>query len=132
MFTKTVTYKDYNGNTRTETHYFNFTEAELAEMEMSAEGGFAARVQRIMDANNKPELIQIIKKFILDAYGIKSDDGRRFMKSDEIRQAFIENPAYSEIFMELATNAEAAADFVNRVAPEGIRKNIPAAIPAAT
>ena len=132
MYVKRVSYIDYNGTNRTEDFRFHFTQAELAEMELSKEGGFSARVKAIMDANSKPDLIKIMKKFVLDAYGVKSEDGRRFMKNDEIRKAFEENPAYSIIFMELATNDEAAAEFINGITPEGMPKPDLKAVPAAT
>jgi hypothetical protein len=117
MISKTVTYKDWNGMDRTETFYFHFSQAELMEMEISHEGGFSERVKKIAAANNLPDMLKIWKNFVLDAYGIKSEDGRRFMKNDEIRQSFVECPAYSIIFMELATNTEAASNFINRVVP---------------
>ena len=126
MIHETITYKDWNGLERTENFYFHFTQAELMEMEMSTEGGFAERVQRMIDAKNTAELIKIIKKFVLDAYGVKSDDGRRFMKNDELRTAFVECPAYSEIFMKLATDSEAASKFVNGVVPADMAERMAA------
>ena len=122
MITKTITYTDFNGVKRTEDFYFHFNQAELMEMEMSTEGGFSARVKRIVNANSHSELIQIMKKFVLDAYGVKSEDGRRFMKDDAIRRSFVECPAYSIIFMELATDADAAAKFVTGVTPDDMPK----------
>lgn len=127
------TYTDYDGNQRTEEFRFHFSQAELMEMELSTEGGFSARVNRIINANSHPELLQVMKTFILDAYGVKSDDGRRFMKNDEIRQAFLESPVYSRIFMRLTTGpnaGEEAAKFINGVTPEDMPK--PMAVSAAT
>lgn len=129
MITITETYPDWNGVQRTEEFRFHFSQAELMEMEMSTEGGFSARVNRIINANSQVELFQIMKKFVLDAYGIKSEDGRRFMKDDEIRRSFMECPAYSKIFMRLATNSEEAAKFINGVTPDDMPK--PMAVPAA-
>lgn len=122
MIVKTITYTDYDGNQRTEEFRFHFNKAELLEMEMTTEGSFSARVNRIIKANSHSELVQIMKKFVLDAYGVKSDDGRRFMKSDEIRRSLVECPAYSIIFMELATDDKAAADFINGVTPDDMPK----------
>lgn len=122
MITITETYTDYNGTKRTEEFLFHFNKAELLEMEMTTEGGFSARVNRIINANSHSELVKIMKQFVLDAYGIKSDDGRRFMKSDEIRRSLVECPAYSQIFMRLATDDKAAADFINGVTPDDMPK----------
>lgn len=129
MIVYTETYTDYDGNTRTEDFRFHFNQAELMDMEMSTEGGFSARVNRIINANSQTELFQIMKTFVLDAYGVKSEDGRRFMKDDEIRRGFQECPAYSKIFMRLATNSDEAAKFINGVTPEDMPK--PMAVAAA-
>lgn len=130
MIKKTITYPDYNGQTRTEDFFFHFSEAELMEMQLSVHGGFSERVKKITDAKDQPALIKLIKEFVLDAHGIKSEDGKRFMKNEEIRTAFVENPAYSIIFMELARDDKAAAEFVNGVVPEHMKKDVSAATAA--
>lgn len=117
MIKKTVTYKDLNGNDRTESFYFHFYESEILEMEMSVEGGFAERIQRIIDAKDQPSLIREIKKFVLNAYGVKSDDGKRFIKNDDVKDAFVQSPAYSKIFMELVMDDKVASEFVKGVVP---------------
>ena len=126
MIKKTVTYTDYNGVERTESFYFHFSEAEILDMEMSTEGGFAERVQRIIDSKHQTELLKVIKPFVYDAYGVKSEDGKRFMKNDEVKAAFIESPAYSEIFMEMLTNDKLAAEFVNGVVPANMKDKLTA------
>lgn len=117
MIKKTITYTDYNGVERTENFYFNLSKAEVMEMEMGAEGGMAAAIQKIVDAKDAPAIIRVFKDLVLKAYGIKSDDGRRFMKSKEISEAFAQTEAYSQIFMELATDTDAASAFINGIVP---------------
>lgn len=117
MLKKTVTYTDFNGMERTEDFYFNLTKAECVEMNLSTTGGLAEFIDKIVKTNDIPEIIKQFKDLVLFTYGEKSADGRRFMKNDEIRQAFSETEAYSVIFMELATNADAAAEFVNGIVP---------------
>lgn len=124
MITKTITYTDYNGNKVTEDFYFHFSEAELMEMQLGEHGGFNQRIQKIINAVDQPALIKLVKQFVLDAYGVKSSDGKRFMKNDELRTAFLENPAYSQIFMELAMDDVKAAEFVNGVVPDHMKKDI--------
>ena len=124
MIKRTVTYEDYNGEKRTETFYFHYTEAEILDMEMSEEGSFADRIQRIIDAKDKTALMKLIKKFVIDAYGVKSEDGKRFMKNDEVKAAFLECPAYSDIFMDMVTNDEIAAEFVNGVIPKTMKDRV--------
>lgn len=125
MIKKTITYTDYNGTERTEDHYFNLTEAELMEMEMSTTGGLAEMIQRIVAAQDTPAIIKIFKELVLKAYGQKSPDGRRFIKNDDLREEFSQTEAYSKLFMELATNADAAAKFVNGIMPATNNKAIP-------
>lgn len=118
MLKKTVTYTDYNGSERTEDYYFNLTKAEIMEMELTTVGGLSAMIEKIVAAKDGPTIIKTFKDLILKAYGEKSADGRRFIKSPEIAEAFSQTEAYSQIFMELATDDEAAAKFVNGIIPE--------------
>lgn len=117
MFKKTVTYTDYNGVERTEDFYFNFTQAEIAEMELTYPGGFKNYLERIVNAKDPVDIIKTFKELVLKAYGEKDDTGRRFVKSDEISTAFSQTEAYSMIFMEFATDDKAAAAFINGVIP---------------
>lgn len=120
MLKKTIKYTDYNGTDREETFYFNLTKAEIMEMEMGTVGGFAEMVQNIVNAQDTPSLIKIFKDLILRSYGEKSPDGRRIIKSDEISAAFAQTEAYSELFMELATDADKASEFINGIVPADI------------
>lgn len=120
MFKKVVTYTDYNDVQRTETFFFNLTKAEVLEMELGTVGGLSAMIQGVIDAKDTPALIKIFKELVLKAYGEKSADGKRFIKSPELSEAFSQTEAYSEIFMELATNDEAASAFVKGITPQGL------------
>ena len=120
MLKKTVKYKDYNGVEREEDFYFNLTKAEIMEMEMSTTGGLTETIRRIVATQDLPAIIKIFKDLVLKAYGEKSLDGKRFIKSEELSTAFSQTEAYSEIFMELATDDEKAAAFVNGIIPADI------------
>lgn len=126
MLKKTITYTDYNSVERTEDFYFNLTKAEIMEMEMGTTGGLAEMIKRIVAAQDMPAIIKIFKDLVLRAYGVKSADGRRFIKNDEIRAEFEQTEAYSIIFMELATNHELAAEFVNGIVPADMSKEVAA------
>ena len=123
MLKKTITYVDYNGVERTDDCYFNLSKAEITEMEMSTAGGLAEMIQNIIKAQDAPAIIKIFKDLILKAYGEKSPDGKRFIKSKELATAFSQTEAYSILFMELATDADAAADFVNGIIPQNVTPN---------
>lgn len=122
MLKKTVTYRDYNDVERTEDFYFNLNKAEIMEMEMMTKGGMAEMIQKIVKAQDAPGIIKIFKDLVLQAYGVKSPDGKRFIKNDEVRDEFVQSEAYSIIFMELATDADAAAKFVNGIIPADLAK----------
>lgn len=122
MLKKTVTYTDYNNVERTEDFYFNLNKAEIMEMEMMTKGGMAEMIQKIVAAQDAPAIIKIFKDLVLQAYGVKSPDGKRFIKNDEVRDEFVQSEAYSIIFMELATNADEAAKFVNGIIPADLAK----------
>ena len=117
MLTKNIKYTDYNGQERNEKFYFNLNKSELMEMEMGTTGGWANMMQNIIDAQDTPSLIKIFKKLILQAYGEKSADGKRFVKSEELSTAFSQTEAYSTLFMELALDAQAASDFILGIIP---------------
>ena len=117
MLKKTINYVDYNGNERTEDFYFNLTEAEILEMEMSQTGGLAESIQRIVQAQDIPAIIKVFKDLVLRAYGVKSPDGKRFIKNDSLREDFEQTEAYSKLFMELSTNPDKAAEFINKIVP---------------
>lgn len=131
MLKKTIEYTDFNGTVRKEDFYFNLSKAEVMEMEMSKKGGLAEEIQRIVAAQDSPAIIQVFKDLLLKSYGVKSPDGRRFIKSKEIRDDFEQTEAYSILFMELATDADAAAKFVNGIVPaDMVQENTNANHPA--
>ena len=117
MLKKTIKYIDFDGNERTEDFYFNLTKAECAEMDLSAEGGLIKMINQIVNSNDNKRILEVFKDVVLRAYGEKSLDGRRFIKTQEVRESFAQTQAYSELFIELATDAEAAAAFMNGIVP---------------
>lgn len=117
MLKKTITYPGYDGETYKEDFYFNLKESEVLEMELGSSGGLSTYLTRIVAAKDTPEIVKIFKELILKSYGIKSPDGKRFMKSPEISQAFAETEAYSQLFMELATDDIKGAEFINGITP---------------
>lgn len=118
MLKKTIKYTDYDGNVREEDFYFNLTKAELMEMEMGTTGGLTQMVNKIVAEQETPKIVALFKEIILKAYGEKSPDGKRFVKSEELSAAFAQTEAYSDLFMELATNDGKAAEFINAIIPE--------------
>lgn len=122
MLKLTRTYTDYNGVQRTEDFYFNLSKAEVAEMEMGTAGGLAEMIQKVVDAKDAQAIIKVFKDILLKAYGEKSPDGKYFNKSTEISQAFASTEAYSDLFMELATDADFAVKFVNGIIPADLAK----------
>lgn len=117
MLAKKISYVDYNGNPREEVFYFNLSKAEIMEMELGVAGGMTRMIEAMVAAEDGPGLSKLYKEIILKAYGEKSADGRRFVKSQELRDAFEQTDAYSELYMELVTDADKASEFVNGIMP---------------
>ena len=124
MLKKTIEFTDYNGETRKEDFYFNLSKAELMEMELGTSGGFAEMLQRLVDTQDVPEIMKVFKQVVMKAYGVKSTDGKRFIKSEEQSKGFTETEAYSELFMELLTDPDAAAAFINGIIPAEAAKQL--------
>ena len=124
MLKKVITYTDYNGVERTEPFYFNLTKAEVMEMELTTAGGMAEKIQRIVAAQDHTAIIAVFEDLIQKSYGVKTPDGRGFVKRADDLEAFVATEAYSNLFMELATNAEAASEFVNGIVPADLAKQI--------
>lgn len=126
MLKKIITFTDYNGVERTEPFYFNLSKAELMEMELGVTGGMTEMLDKIIAAKDAPSLMKTFKEMIMKAYGVKSDDGKRLIKSEELSIAFTQTEAYSVLFMELITDDKAAADFVNGIIPNEIQTEVAA------
>ena len=120
MIKKTVTYTDFDGNERTEDFYFHLTEQELAEWELSVDGGLSGVLSRIINSNDNKKLVEIFKDLLVKSYGVKTPDGRAFIKNQEVLNDFIYTQAFSDIYMELATDAKAASEFVNGIIPANV------------
>jgi len=117
---KTITYKDFNDEEVSEDFFFHLSKAELVELEMSHQGGLSEALKRIVAAEDGKSIIAEFKNIILGAYGKKSEDGRRFIKNQDLRDEFESSEAYSVLFMELVTQTDKAVEFINGVIPEGM------------
>lgn len=124
MLKRDITYEDFNGEKVTETFYFNLTKTEIVELELAYEGGLEAGINRIIEAENLKDLVAEFQKIVLMAYGEKSPDGKRFIKNDEMREAFSQTAAYDALFMELATNDDAAATFIKGIIPQDLSRQL--------
>lgn len=120
MLVKKITYTDYNGNEQTEKFYFNLTKSEILEMEIGKNGGYKEYLKRLINSRDQEEIAAIFKKFILKSYGIKSDDGKRFIKSDELSKEFEQTEAYSELYWDLVTDTNKATEFFNGLIPQAL------------
>lgn len=129
MLKKEITYVDYNGVEKKETFWFNLTKSELMK-EFGAGDGTTETLQRIVDAKDGRALMDNFEKLILKAYGEKSPDGRRFLKSKELSEEFSQTPAYDVLFMELLTNENAAAEFTEGILPADLVTEVKQSIAA--
>lgn len=132
MHKETITYNDLNGVQRTEDFYFDLSKPEIVKMQASAKGGYDVQLRSIAADLNGAKIMEFFENFITKSYGEKSEDGRRFMKSEEISRSFMETPAYEVLFEKLVTNDKYAANFVNAVMRSKGNAAAPAVAPVAT
>ena len=123
MIKKTIAFTDYDGNQREEDHYFHLNKAELTEMQLEIDGGLTGMIERIIQKKSGPDIIKTFKMLIVRSYGVKSPDGRKFMKSKEIVEDFLQTEAYNNFFMELVTDAQKAAEFLNEILPSDMQQS---------
>lgn len=124
MVIKKIKYKDFNGVEREEEFMFNLTEAEITEMELMTDGGLSDSIKKIIAAQNTPQIIETFKNLLLKSYGQKSADGRLFIKNKKLTEEFTQTNAYSQFFMELATDDKAAIAFINGIIPDSMRERV--------
>lgn len=124
MLKKTITFMDYDGHERTEDYYFNLSKAELADMQMSEYGGLDKLLTKIINTNDNVKLYQYFRDIVQKSYGVKSLDGKRFIKDPEETKAFTETEAYSVLIMELIQDADAASNFINSIIPQDLEEAV--------
>lgn len=117
MLKRVITYTDFAGVNRTETFYFNLSKSELVKMEVSAQGGMQQMMSSIVEKQDGARIMEVFENIIRSSYGEISEDGRRFVKSKALADAFMQTPAYDQLFMELVTDDKVAAAFVNGLLP---------------
>jgi hypothetical protein len=120
MLKRNITYTDYDDETVTETFYFNITKVEIVELNVSEKEGLDEFIKKIVKSSDNKSLVEQFKRLILLAYGEKSEDGKRFIKNDDLREGFAQSAAFDALFMELATSEEAAAEFVKGIIPKDL------------
>lgn len=120
MLKKRIKYTDFNNEEQEEDFFFHLSKAELVELELSHEGGLSESLIKIVASEDGKAIIAEFKNIILMAYGVRSEDGRRFIKNQALRDEFESTEAYSALFMELVTDADAAAEFINGIVPAGM------------
>lgn len=126
MLKKTIKYTDFNDVEVTEDFYFNLTTAELLEMETSSNGGLKTKLERLINTRDVPAIMSIFKEIVMKSYGVKSDDGKRFIKNQEVLDEFMQSNAYSELYVELTTNTDSAIEFITGIIPKDLSKQIDA------
>lgn len=117
MLKKEITYTDYTGKKKTKVFRFHLSRAELMKMEMTCEGSLKEKLIAMVKEQNKVKLYEYFEYLVKSSYGIRSDDGERFEKSDEISKAFTESEAYSELMVELCSGEQKVIEFVNGIMP---------------
>lgn len=113
MLMKTVEYMDFDGNPRKEKLYFNLSEAEIVRLDAEFEGGLENHVEKIVEEENPSDILQLFERVLRLSYGEKSEDGRHFMKNQEMQDMFVQSAIYNSLFMSLVTDVDEATAFIN-------------------
>lgn len=124
MLKRDIKYEDFDGNEQTDTFFFHLSKAELIELEVEYQGGLSAAIQKIVETEDNKALLNEFKRIVLLSYGQKSEDGKRFIKNDQLREEFQQMPAYSSLFTELAMDSTAAAEFISGIMPRDIAEAV--------
>jgi hypothetical protein len=127
MLKREIKYRDFDDNEVTDTFYFNITKSEVVELEVGHKGGMEEFIKKIVKTDDHQALIAEFKRIILLSYGVKSEDGKRFIKSQEMRDEFSQTAAFDALFIELATDENAAANFIKGILPADVRGQVEAA-----
>ena len=114
MIKETLTYVDYNGVERTEDFYFHLSKAEILDIETTMPNGSIEEwANSIFATREYDKLWKLFSNLVKQSYGIKSADGRRFMKSEEISKEFSETEAYPVLIEKFLTEPDFASNFFN-------------------
>lgn len=120
MYKKTISYSDFDNNIVSKEFYFNLSKVELLNMEKNYPGGYGAMLRKIVDADDKNAMIDVVEQLVLDSYGVKSEDGMRFIKSQQLREEFEQTEAYSEFVYEILSDDKAATAFLQGIVPASL------------
>lgn len=123
MLKQTVTFENFDGEEVTKDLYFNISVDELLEMEASEEG-FSDKVKTVIKSEDRRQILAIFKDIVFKAYGVKSEDGNRFVKSEELNKEFAESAAYEAFFVDLMTSEKTSAEFIGKLLPKSLDKII--------
>lgn len=126
MFVKEITYKDFNDKPHTEKLHFHMMAPEMADLEFNTvfetgpdgKGGLGDYVREAMNSGDGRKVYTFFKMMIVNAYGLRSEDGSRFSKKPEFTEAFLNSRAYEEFFMWLVGDPKNAEAFWLGIMPE--------------
>ena len=124
MWKFTAEYEDWNGNPRKRELLFNLTVAEMYSLQNSVKGGIETYYQRILDEQDNVALYKRFEDLVKLTYGVKSDDGERFIKNDEVYNSFKESAAYDVFMQYLLTTEDGAAKFINGIMPTKVKAKL--------
>lgn len=98
MLKQQVKYEDFDGNTQTETLYFNLNRMELISFQKRyGSENMENYINKLIEEKQIEPMYDLLNDFVLTAYGVKSEDGKRFIKNDQIREEFKQSLAYESL-----------------------------------
>lgn len=124
MFETPITYTDLNGDEQTETYAFHLTKENVVDLNVSPKGGLENYLQEIIASEDGAAVMENLRAIVRMAVGRRSEDGKRFEKDPVYASQFMQSEAYSELFFRLVSDAEFAAEFINKTMPSGMKKQL--------
>lgn len=121
MLKKTIKYTDLFDNEREEVFYFGLMKSELVMLSNSNSGGLENQLKNIIETSDRVRIMQEFEKIILSSYGVKSEDGKSFLKNEKIREEFHQSPAFDVLFMDLLSDTDKVIEFVRGIMPKGVK-----------
>lgn len=125
MFKATVRSRSlFNDEVTTQTLYFNLSRREMMDFVKKYDGinSFREYLESAKNADDVYTIVEFIDDVLGSAYGERQ--GERFVKSEVIRDNFLNGPLYEALFEKMLSDGRFAVDLLTGVFPEKIMEQV--------
>lgn len=123
MIQREITWTNFADEEVSKTYYFHITKAEAVEEFLGFAKGsnvndFETILKEIIASRDNKKIIGHFKTLLIASVGLRSADGRQFIKDEEITKEFKYSGAMDELLMWMFQNADGAAEFILGMFPK--------------